>query len=44
MSSNSKKTKAIRKNKIKLNKANLKTDDKRKQSNREILKKLAEKD
>ena len=44
MTSKAKKTKAIRNNKIKPNKANLKTDKKREQSNREVLKKLAEKD
>ncbi len=44
MSSNAKKTKAIRQNKIKPNKANLKADQKRQQKNREILKELAAKD
>ncbi len=44
MSSNAKKTKAIRANKIRPNKANFKADQKREQSNREIMKKLAEKD
>lgn len=44
MSSNAKKTKAIRQNKTKPNKANLKADQKRQQKNREILKELASKD
>ena len=43
MTSNAKKTKAQRANKIKPNKSNLKTDKKREQNNRETLKKLAEK-
>ena len=44
MSSNAKKTKAIRKWKSKPNKANQKADMKRIQKNVEILRELAEKD
>ena len=44
MTSNAKKTKAIRANKIRPNKSNQKTDKKRDMNNREILKGLAEKD
>ncbi len=44
MTSNSKKTKAIRKWKDRPNKANLKADIKRIQKNAEILRELAEKD
>jgi hypothetical protein len=44
MSSNAKKTKAIRGNKISPNKANQKADKKRIQKNAEILKELASKD
>ena len=44
MTSMAKKTKAIRKWKDKPNKANLKTNEKRLQKNREILKELEEKD
>ncbi|MBN1906954.1 MAG: hypothetical protein JW927_17880 [Deltaproteobacteria bacterium] len=44
MSSNSKQTTIIRKNKVKANKPNLKADRKRDQQNREVLKELAEKD
>ena len=44
MSSKSKKTKAIRKNKIKENKPNLKADRKRIENNQEILRGLAAKE
>ena len=44
MTSNAKKTKAIRGRKIKANKANLKTDMKRNQKNIDILRDLAAKD
>ena len=44
MTSNAKKTKAMRANKIKPSKSNLKTNQKREQENRKILKELAEKD
>lgn len=44
MTSNAKKTKAIRANKIQPNKSNQKTDRDRQKNNREIMKKLAEQD
>jgi hypothetical protein len=44
MTSHAKKTKAIRKNKARPNKANLKADQKRIQRNQEILRELASKD
>ena len=44
MTSNAKKTKAIRANKIRPNKSNQKTDKMRELNNRGILKELAEKD
>lgn len=44
MTSNAKKTKAIRGNKTKPNKANLKANRKRERKNKEILKELAAKD